>query len=504
MKQSDVLYDLIKSLTGNEKRFFKIYASRHVTSGKNNYVKLFEAIDKLPVYDDKKLKGKIKDESFSKHFSAEKNYLYNLILECLDIYHKDSSVDSLITKYVNIARVLSEKRLDKQSMNMIEKAKVLSEKHNRFENIITLTILKKKIGFVNDSLTHQELEMYFNELFKNISKLKTKVEYMKIRDELLYQRKQTGPVKNVQELQLVNTFHTNSYLRDASLVNSPDANMFYLLAKLEYFRIIRDGRKGRIYCLKLISIFDLNPHMIADHMNLFIYTLNVFIVERLYKTKSEAERMLKKIITLPTVIGQKAIKNDIEVKIFEVYNTCATDIALNFRAYETVLPYIPEIEKGLKKFENIISPSFRLIARSNVACVYFGARRYKDSLKWCNDILNDHTHHRDDILYVVHILYLLTHFELKNHLILPSLMKSTYRFLYKKKRVSQFENLFLKYLHLFLRCETKKEQLQLFRCFREELIPLRENKLENLIFNDIDLIGWIDEKLGNNKAITPI
>jgi hypothetical protein len=95
----------------------------------------------------------------------------------------------------------------------------------------------------------------------------------------------------------------------------------------------------------------------------------------------------------------------------------------------------------------------------------------------------------------VHILYLLTHFELKNHLILPSLIKSTYRFLYKRKRVYQFENLFLKYLNLFLRSETKKEQLQLFKSFREDLIPLRDNKLENLIFNDIDLIGWIDEKL---------
>ena len=500
MKQSDVLYDLIKSLTGNEKRFFKIYASRHVTSGKNNYVKLFEAIDKLTVYDDKKLKSKIKEESFSNHFSAEKNYLYNLILECLDIYHKDSSVDRLISKYVNISRILSEKRLDKQSLNMIEKAKVLSEKYNRFENIITLTFLKKNICFVNDSITRSDLETHYNELFKNIKKLKTKVEYAKIRDELLFQRKQTGPAKNIEELQLLNMFNANSYFRDFSHIDSQDANIFYLLAKLEYYRIIRNGRKARIYCLKLISIFDEHPHGVVDYMNLFIYILNVFIVERLYKTKSEAEKTLNKIITLPSIIGQKAVKNDIEVKIFEVYSTCITDIALNLREYEQVLPYIPEIESGVKKFEHTISPSFKLIARSNVACVYFGARRYKDSLKWCNDILNDHTQKRDDILYVVHILYLLTHFELKNDLILPSLMKSTYRFLYKKKRVYQFENLFLKYLNLFLRSETKKERRQLFTNFREELLPLLDNKLENLIFNDIDLIGWIDTNLGNHPV----
>jgi hypothetical protein len=495
MKQSDVLYDLIKSLTGNEKRFFKIYASRHVTSGQNNYEKLFDAIDKLPAYDDKKLKSKIKDESFSKHFSAEKNYLYNLILECLDIYHKDSSVDRQISKYVNIARILSEKRLDKQSFNFIEKAKTLSEKYNRFENIITLTTLKKNMCFVNDTITRSDLTTYYDELFKNIRQLKTKLTYQKIRDELLFQRKQTGPAKNIEELQLLNIFNANPHFRDLSHIDSQDANIFYLLAKVEYFRILRDGRKGRIYCLKLISIFDEHPHRIIDYMNLFIYILNVFIVERLYKTKSEAEHALKKIKTLPDIIGQKAVRNDIEVKIFEVYNTCITDIALQFRDYDSVLAYIPEVEKGLKKFELIISPSFKLIARSNVACVYFGAGKYKESLKWCNDILNDHTQQRDDILYVVHILFLLIHFELKNNLILPSLMKSTYRFLYKKKRVSQFENLFLKYLHLFLRSETRKEQIQLFHCFREEVIPLRDNKLENLIFNDIDIIGWIDEKL---------
>ena len=501
MKQNDVLYDLIKSLTGNEKRFFKIYASRHVTSGKNNYVKLFEAIDKLGVYNDKKLKSKIRNESFSKHFSAEKNYLYNLILECLEIYHKDSSVDRVINKYINIARILSEKRLDKQTITMIEKAKALSEKYNRFESIIPLTILKKNIGFVNDSITRSDLENYYDELFKNIQKLNTKVAYTKIRDELLFQRKQTGPAKNIEELQLLHKFNSNSYFRDFTCIDSQDANIFYLLAKVEYFRILRNTGKGRIYCRKLISVFEQNPHRIADHLNLFIYILNVFIVERLYKTKAEAELVLKKIKMLPATMGKKSVRGDIEIKIFEVYGTCITDIALQFREYEEVLPYVAEIENGLKQFENIISPIFKLIARSNIACVYFGAGKYKESLKWCNDILNDHTQQRDDILYVVHILYLLIHFELKNNLILPSLMKSTYRFLYKKKRVYQFENLFLKYLHLFLRSETKKEQVQLFNHFRNELVPLQENKLENLIFNDIDLIGWIDKNLGIKKAL---
>lgn len=103
MKKRDALYDLIKSLTQNEKRYFKIYASRHTIGKENKYVKLFESIDKLNNYDEAKLKAKIKKESFAGHLAASKNYLYNLILECLDIYHKDSSIDRQISKYINIA-----------------------------------------------------------------------------------------------------------------------------------------------------------------------------------------------------------------------------------------------------------------------------------------------------------------------------------------------------------------------------------------------------------------
>jgi hypothetical protein len=49
---SDQLFRLIKSLTTAEKRYFKIFASRHSIGGKNEYVNLFDAIDKQSKYDE--------------------------------------------------------------------------------------------------------------------------------------------------------------------------------------------------------------------------------------------------------------------------------------------------------------------------------------------------------------------------------------------------------------------------------------------------------------------
>ena len=75
MKSSDDLYQLIKSLTNNEKRYFKLFAS--LQSGKKNYLRLFEAMDKQQVYDEGKVKEPFKGEKFINHLPSEKNYLYH-------------------------------------------------------------------------------------------------------------------------------------------------------------------------------------------------------------------------------------------------------------------------------------------------------------------------------------------------------------------------------------------------------------------------------------------
>ena len=495
MRKKDALHELIMSLTQNEKRFFKIYASRHTIGDKNNYVRLFESIGKLKEYDEEKLGNKIKGESFGGHLSAAKNYLYNLILECLDIYHKDSSSDRQISKYINIARVLSEKRLDEQSIKIIAKAQMLSEKYDRFENIIVLSFLQKNIGFDRDVISVEELNAYYQKAFSALNKLNTKLEFNKTRDGLLIQRRRKGPVKNEEELLHLKTFYDNPYFRNASKINSFDANIYYLLSKIEHSIISRDKKRGRIYTLKLISVFDLNVNRIADNINQYIYALNIFIGQRLYMDNEEANTVLERLISIPSLIGEKAVTNNVRVKIFEVYYGCITDIALAFKNYKNAIPHILEAEKKLKKFEKQMTPSFNLVMKSNFACIYFGAGQYKQCLQWCNVVINDSPEYREDMFYTVRILNLITHFELGNQLILPSLIKSTYRYLYTRKRVYQFESVFLKYLRLFLEAETKNEQTLLFIQLRTELVPLLDNTLENLIFNDIDIIAWIDKNI---------
>jgi len=499
MRKREALHDLIRSLGKNEKRFFKIYASRHAIQGKNNYVKLFEVLDSMKTYNEAKLLRKIRHKPFAKHFPSQKNHLYNLILECLNIYHKDSSIDRQIHKYINIARVLSDKHLDEQSMRIVEKAKKLSDQYNRFENILPLITLLKKTKFDRDTMTEDVMNRYYQEQFSSLDKLKNILEYSKTRDTLFLKRRHMGAVKNSQDQKFIKTLSKTSFLHNASKVNSFDANIYYLLGKIEYHRILRNHRQVILYSQKLFSLFQSNPKRIADCASLYIYGLSCFIESCHYMDrKQDIEIALRKLQDIPEQIGRKNVTHEIQVKVFAMYHVSCTDVYLHFREYKKGIHHVPAIEEGMKKYDTLFIPSSKMVLIFNVACLYFGDGQYKQALKWCNLVLNTPiTSSREDVFCAAKILNLLIHVELRNNAILPSIIKSTYRFLFKKKRVYQFETLFLKYIKLFLTMNTKKDQSEILHKFRADLQLLLNDQFENVIFNDIDLIGWIDKKTGN-------
>jgi hypothetical protein len=116
------LFHLIKTLKPAEKRYFTL--SAHVTgSKKTNYLKLFEAIEKMDEYDDNELIKKNRKEPFVKNLPAHKNYLYELILEILRNYNEENVEEWKIRKNFYKIRILASKGLDGACLKLIEKTK---------------------------------------------------------------------------------------------------------------------------------------------------------------------------------------------------------------------------------------------------------------------------------------------------------------------------------------------------------------------------------------------
>ncbi len=118
---STELFDLIQSLTKVEKAAFKIYA-RNKGAQNSLYVKLFDHVEKRKKYDEKKIAGALKLKPG--RLAELKNYLYNLVLNSLNEFHSEKTINARLAKHLTVIKLVLEKGLFGQCGKLIQKAKI--------------------------------------------------------------------------------------------------------------------------------------------------------------------------------------------------------------------------------------------------------------------------------------------------------------------------------------------------------------------------------------------
>ncbi len=129
---SDTLFKLIASLDRNEKGYVKRYCSRHMIGEEIEYLRLFDALDSMEVYDDDELKQRLAGTDLVRRLPAVKNHLYQQILEAMRAYHASKSTEREILELFLDADFLWEKALYEQAMKRIAKAKDIARSHDEY------------------------------------------------------------------------------------------------------------------------------------------------------------------------------------------------------------------------------------------------------------------------------------------------------------------------------------------------------------------------------------
>lgn len=121
-ERSDSLFQLIKSLQKNEKRYVKLFVSR-VNGGKDKKIlQLFDLINEQHSFDDEEVlrKGKdIKEQQLS-NLKAE---LYKQILQSIRLFHSGNIIDLEIRQLIDFAQILFERGMYKDGLKILQKAK---------------------------------------------------------------------------------------------------------------------------------------------------------------------------------------------------------------------------------------------------------------------------------------------------------------------------------------------------------------------------------------------
>ena len=146
MNVSDDLFQLIKAMSKTEKRYFKLDAQKSGEK-RSKQVQLFDAINKMDTYVEKKLAKK----SFVKHLAVEKNSLYSKILRSMRSYRSDRSIYAQIKEMILDANNLLAIGLTDQSSKLLKKAKKNAYEVNYYLAILEINKKERHIAKVRRS-----------------------------------------------------------------------------------------------------------------------------------------------------------------------------------------------------------------------------------------------------------------------------------------------------------------------------------------------------------------
>lgn len=153
---SEFIYRFIGSLSMSEKAYFKRQAKAHSQNKEKNYLRLFDAIDKMEVYDKDKLKAKFAGESIGKYLSSEINYLLDQLLKSLVNFNFDSSVKTKLQKSILNIDILIDKGFQKRALKLLYEAKKMAYRSEDFTTILKLMQIEEEVLFTKGILGFTE------------------------------------------------------------------------------------------------------------------------------------------------------------------------------------------------------------------------------------------------------------------------------------------------------------------------------------------------------------
>lgn len=483
------LYELIQSMTMSEKRYFKIFSSKHVIGEKNDYVQLFDTLDSMSVYDEKDLKK----QPFVKNLSAEKNYLKKLVLKSLVSFNAKLNTKVKVLGMIQNAEVLYHKGLYPQAEKQCRKAIDLADESELFTHkIVALELL---VELISKQFKYDEAIATIAEL---LDEMKRTDNFHQVQERTMHVYRDTwkvGTARTNQEKQIIQN-HINLLERGGFEPVSRRSEMYQLGLRLAHGLFINDYQQMREVSGEMTKLYESNVHLIEystiGYLASLYYTGWALVLENKYEEAlvyAEKLSQMKESFGIPTSHNKGA-------RVFFYTNLIRLDCLLKMDRYAEVEAVIPSILEGVNRFSNHIGVVHLYELYFQLAKYYFVIEEYRDALSYTNYILNDtKLKSRKDLLSVVRLLNLLIHFEMGNDFTLEYLTKNTFNYFNSKNRLFKVERELIKFM------TGRNRDLHLDK-YQTDLIQLRDamrlykkDEYEVSAFNHFDFEYWAQSKI---------
>ncbi len=498
------LFLLIKSMTGAEKRYFTIFSSQHVISGQNNYIRLFKAIDKQKLPDEKELLRLFSGEKFAKQLHRVKNYLYHLIIDSLTRYYSESNIKGRVTRILEKAEVLYAKGLYSQCSGIVMKAKKIALQYELYPRMIDILEFERRI--MNHEtyfkFSEKDIQTVFREKEGYLNIINNINDYQTLTRQLqFFAGKPLEVIQNNIRSKIIPLFMALQSLQKKAPPLSNDARREYYLGCIFYYLLTGDTKMHYEYTHRYLSLIETNEYYITENPNIYITALCNFLMASLNRNKWD-DRFQSALSKLDALYHHTPYKEyateDIRALLFVRLHINKLLFHEKSGHYEKTLKMIPEIEEGMEKHKTRISPRLNAILHFNLGCNYIGLEEYRKANHHFGEILNAPNKEMEDIFYYSKVLSILCHYELRNFELLEYSIKSARRQLSENAGSFKVEICFLDLMRKkLLKAGSKRELAQSYIFMREKLSAILEQSGKNGKAEYFNFIYWTESKIRN-------
>jgi hypothetical protein len=495
-KNSDILFQLIKSLQKSEKRHFKLYINRNSQNQDLKTVQLFDVLDKLEEYDEaillKKTKGITKQQ-----LANLKAHLYKEILSSLRLLRTADNVDLQLSEHLDFARILYNKGLKFQALRLIEKCKELAQAHNKINALAQVLSLEKKIEILHITRSPLErAEILSNESLAISYHIDKVTRLSNLTLQLYRWYVQYGHSRNEEDEKEIKSFFKNNLPPKEFELKSFYEKLYYYQSYSWYGFIRQDFLMYYRYSQKIVELFAEQKSMIVIETGHYIKSvhnlLNSLFDLRHYNLFDK------------TLISFEGFANTLTASVSDNFyihtsiyiNAAKVNQHLMKGSFAEGIKIIPTLKKQLTEYELFVDRHRIVVFNYKIALLYFGNCQFDLALDYLNTIINNQVDLRYDLQCYARLLHLMAHYELGNDEIIESLIKSVYRFMAKMNNLTVVEVAIFKFLKQNFSVSPRKLQ-PAFAILLEEIKHLEKNRFETRAFAYLDIISWVESKVYN-------
>jgi len=496
-QKTDDLIQLVCSLTRAEKRHFRLFVGRNQASDDILFLKLFDFLDKHQEYDETLILRKLPDIKKSQ-LSNLKAHLYKQLLISLRLLSVNHNEDIQLREMIDYARVLYNKGLYRQSLDILDKAKekayqgrlyAMALEIVEFEKHIEGQYITRSIEGRADRLAGEALELHGTinniNLFSNLS-LQLYGWYLKM-----------GYARNQNDYEEVRAFF-QSHLPDISYQKLEFfGKVYFCQAHVWYYHITQEFPLCYRYAQKWAELFREEPELKKRYPPLYLKGMHN-LLNALFNTLQYRKFMdaLEELQRFPGEYDISQVKNIEGLYHLFIYIHAIKKHYLE-GTFTEGLELVPGLVRIIEEDPYNWDDHRVLVFYYRIACLYFGSGDNESAIDYLNLIINQkNPDYREDIQCFARILNLIAHFELGNSQLVEYQVKSVYRFLAKMEDLHAVQREIFRFLRKLPRIR-QEELKNEFTSLRDKLAEQQDDPFERRPFLYLDIISWLESKILN-------